>query len=77
MQTRRRLVRRAFRSASQPPLRRIECFRCYDKRWPVLFAFKAGRQAGRRADLDELEAGFGLPRVRDAHHTLGFFFILF
>lgn len=33
------------------------------------------KQAGRRADLDELEAGFGLPRVRDAHHTLGFFIL--
>lgn len=35
------------------------------------------KQAGRRADLDELEAGFGLPRVRDAHHTLGFFLFYF
>lgn len=35
------------------------------------------KQAGRRADLDELEAGFALPRVRDAHHTLGFFFLFY
>lgn len=35
------------------------------------------KQAGRRADLDELEAGFGLPRVRDAHHTLGVFIFFY
>lgn len=60
-----------FRPESQLPLHRIECFRCNDKRWPVLFASNAGRQ---QDDLDELEADLGLPRARNAHYRRGIFF---
>lgn len=73
MQTRRRLVRFAPRVS-----RLCAGLSALDVTIRGGLFYLLSKQAGRRADLDELEAGFGLPRVRDAHHThLDLFFILF